>query len=158
LGNVGKNPKFTDVQITIIHPDGSEDKFNVQVNKDGEYFIPTKLNSKWESGNYEVIATYNNIQIGNIPFKIKDAGEHGFGGILPTPSVLTLVSLENYVNLNISEKQLDENLSKLGWSDSNIDDFKDRLRAMFYVDSPLRHITSGVNSEDVSCNVGLQLD
>jgi plastocyanin len=156
-GNVGKNPKHTDVQITIIHPDGSEDKFAVKVNENGEYFIPTKLNSKWQSGNYEVIATYNNVQIGNIPFKIKSVDEHGFGGILPTPSVLTLVSLENYVKLNISERQLDENLSKLGWSDSKITDFKDRLRTMFHVDSPLQQINSGIKSEDVSCNAGLQL-
>jgi sugar lactone lactonase YvrE/plastocyanin len=156
-GNVGKNPEYRDVQITIIRPDNSEDKFAVKVNEDGEYFIPTKLNSKWQSGNYEVIATYNNIQIGNIPFKIKSADEHGFGGILPTPSILTLVSLENYVKLNISEKQLDENLSKLGWSDFKIIDFKDRLRIMFLSDSPKQQIDSGTKSEDVSCNVGLQL-
>lgn len=95
-GNVGKNPKYPDVQITIIHPDDSEDKFNVKLNDRGEYFIPTKLNSKWESGNYEVIATYNNVQIGNIPFKIKSTDEQGFGGILDTTPVKIMRAIDQF--------------------------------------------------------------
>jgi len=45
--------------------------------------IRFRQNSKWQSGIYEVIATYDNAQIGNVSFKVQSASEQGFGGILP---------------------------------------------------------------------------
>ncbi|GDY16099.1 hypothetical protein LBMAG54_09550 [Nitrosopumilaceae archaeon] len=119
-GNVGKNPKYPDVQITIIHPDDSEDKFNVKLNDRGEYFIPTKLNSKWESGNYEVIATYNNVQIGNIPFKIKSTDEQGFGGILDTTPVKIMRAIDQFEQGLITKKSLQSNLENLDLDEKEI--------------------------------------
>ena len=119
-GYVGKNPTFKNAQIAILHPDGSEDKFNVPVNDKGEYFIPTKLNSKWESGRYEVITTYNNMQIGNISFIIKSSDEQGFGGIVNTVPVKIMRAVDQYDQGLITKKALQRTLESLGLDESEI--------------------------------------
>ncbi len=154
-GNVGNAIRGQQVTLTIIRPDGSQDTVNTLVNSDGEYFFPTRLADNWQSGDYNLIAEYNGMQIGNLPFKLKSSTEYEFGGLLPSPSALTLLTLEEYVNLNISKKQLDEKLKELEWSDTEIKNLKDRLRSVFYVDSPKKQTSDGILADDVSCNVGL---
>ena len=154
-GNVGKPIPGKLVILTIIRPDNSQEIVNILVNSKGDYFFPTKLASNWQSGDYNLIAEYNGVQIGNLPFKVKSSTEYEFGGFLPSPSALTLLALEEYVNLNISKTQLDERLKELKWGDSEIQDLKDRVRSIFYVDSPKKQTNDGISVEDVSCNVGL---
>ena len=154
-GNVGKAKRGQQVTLTIIRPDNSQDSVNVMVNSNGDYLFPTRLADDWQSGDYNLIAEYGGVQIGNLPFKLKSSNEYEFGGILPSPSALTLLALEQYVDLNISKTQLDEKLKKLEWSDEEIKDLKDRVRSIYYVDSPKKQIDEGVLADDVSCNVGL---
>ncbi len=59
------------VTITIIRPDGTSDDLRVLTNDRGYYFIPTNLNKKWLEGDYVIITKYNDVEIGQIKFTVK---------------------------------------------------------------------------------------
>ena len=125
------------------------------VNCSGDYFFPTKLAQNWQSGKYNLIAEYHGLQIGNIPFNVKSSTEYEFGGMLPSPSSMTILALEQFVDLKISKTQLNEKLSKLDWNEAQIKDLNDRLRSIFYVNPPKHQTSDGILADDIQCNVGL---
>ena len=154
-GHVGTTTKGKLVTLTIIRPDNTQESVDVLVNRNGDYFFPTKLADNWQSGKYNLIAEYNGLQIGNIPFTVKSSTEYEFGGMLPSPSSMTILALEKFVDLKISKTQLNEKLSKLNWNQAEIKDLNDRLRSIFYVNPPKHQTNDGISSDEIQCNVGL---
>jgi len=154
-GHVGTTTKGKSVTLTIIRPDNTQESVDVLVNRNGDYFFPTKLADNWQSGKYNLIAEYNGLQIGNIPFTVKSSTEYEFGGMLPSPSSMTILALEKFVDLKISKTQLNEKLSELNWNDTEIKDLNDRLRSIFYVNPPKHQTDDGISADEIQCNVGL---
>ncbi|MFB5607917.1 MAG: fibronectin type III domain-containing protein [Candidatus Nitrosomaritimum yanchengensis] len=98
----GKQP----IAIMITRPDGTEQELKTQTNDRGYYFIPSVLDTKWQSGNYNVSVFFKNKEIGSLQFSITDTEQVGFGGKIGPMRIL----LENQIRQVFENKSTTDDL------------------------------------------------
>lgn len=56
--------------LELVKPDNTSEEIKTQANKDGFFSIPLYIDSNWIAGNYQLLATYINNEIGSASFLI----------------------------------------------------------------------------------------
>ncbi|MCV0399246.1 MAG: tandem-95 repeat protein [Nitrosarchaeum sp.] len=110
------------VGLLVLRPDDSMHVATTVIDKSGHYVMPLKLNTKWESGMYRLLVNFNEKEVGKISFFVSDGKDDGFGGVLYMESD-SVSHISDYLKRNISDAELSEKLTSIGWSKDRIDKF-----------------------------------
>ncbi|MFI5417231.1 MAG: Ig-like domain-containing protein, partial [Nitrososphaerales archaeon] len=109
------------VHIAILRPDDSTYMLDSFLTKDGSYEILTKLNTKWESGFYEIQVNCMDTDVGQIQFFVTDKEASGgqYGGISYKPKLLSVIC--KYHHGEMAKEDLISYLQGVGLSQDRID-------------------------------------
>ncbi len=80
--------------LELIKPDNTSEEIKTQANKDGIFSIPLYLDSNWVAGNYQLLATYLNNEIGSASFLITS---------VDAPNIIVF---SNIGNLEINDEEI----------------------------------------------------
>ncbi|WP_368423341.1 Ig-like domain-containing protein, partial [Nitrosopumilus sp.] len=111
------------IDLMILGPDDSVYKTSGFVNRDNSYSVIGKLNTKWASGFYDILVSYNEKEIEKIRFFVtdKEMPDGQYPAILSQPEKISAVS--QYLNGNMTKEKLSLHFQNIGWSESRINDF-----------------------------------